>query len=642
MSNKIPLCLTFDASFAMSAGTCITSILENKHKKTQLDVFLLHSSVPQSMLSSIVDLEKHYSGCNINPIDMGNLYHELPGNQRWKAAAFYRFAIPNLLKDYDKAIYLDTDILCFGDLAEYYAQDINNYYLGGVRSAFNFNIALGIRPRFGREFISHVINSGSLLLNLTNMRRDRITEQLVQTTLEERDSELYYFDTPGGRSSYFGDQCIFNLVCQGNIKYLPLKFNTFLQQDGNIRKYVLPYLFSPEEIETAYSKPYLVHFLTPQKPWEKIVPSCWNEKTIKYKRKWDEIQSLFNKYSSKSLQNLPKNLLLDSAFHVKPMLNDNTRAIRPTLSERELKLFDLSVLNNKGGSFKEYILENPMKPIIAKLLKELDEESIKVINRKIYDFCNWPDRSTTNHIKGLGLKSFLSDEEINLYNRFHEHLPALREEFPFVAHRTYCPDIFTYHHGLTLLPSNVLHYIRLKDFFDVGAFAGESSSVFKEYEPKHLHLFEASKKKLHEIKDNMRLNRIGTDMYSIYPVLAGNDQGIVQLEDKEAVIAGKVENFKCIMVTLDAFTTNFPKLSLGVLKIAIEGAEFDTVLGGIGLIQKHRPILLIAIYHNPLQFFELKPYLFDMLPDYTFIIRDLSFIEIHRGTTLIGFPNESI
>jgi hypothetical protein len=91
--------------------------------------------------------------------------------------------------------------------------------------------------------------------------------------------------------------------------------------------------------------------------------------------------------------------------------------------------------------------------------------------------------------------------------------------------------------------------------------------------------------------------------------------------------------------TLDNLTKNIP--DVGLLKMDIEGAEYDVILGAIETIRRCLPVMLISIYHTPKEFFELKP-LIDKISQgrYSFLVRQLKFTgqDVGGETELICIP----
>lgn len=65
-------------------------------------------------------------------------------------------------------------------------------------------------------------------------------------------------------------------------------------------------------------------------------------------------------------------------------------------------------------------------------------------------------------------------------------------------------------------------------------------------------------------------------------------------------------------------------LEIGLIKMDIEGAEIKALLGAKETIYLHRPILIIAIYHNAEQFFDTKELIESWDLGYKFFIAKLS------------------
>ena len=94
---------------------------------------------------------------------------------------------------------------------------------------------------------------------------------------------------------------------------------------------------------------------------------------------------------------------------------------------------------------------------------------------------------------------------------------------------------------------------------------------------------------------------------------------------------------KVDLVTIDSFVAKHcltPKL----LKMDVEGEEINTIHGARNTIHQFKPIISAAIYHNPQQFFELKPLLESWGLNYTFIIRSLRPRVIPMEMTLLAYP----
>lgn len=61
--------------------------------------------------------------------------------------------------------------------------------------------------------------------------------------------------------------------------------------------------------------------------------------------------------------------------------------------------------------------------------------------------------------------------------------------------------------------------------------------------------------------------------------------------------------------------------SIGLIKLDTEGMETQIIKGAEVVIARDRPVLAIAIYHRPEDFFELKDKIKALNPAYRFMIR---------------------
>ena len=77
---------------------------------------------------------------------------------------------------------------------------------------------------------------------------------------------------------------------------------------------------------------------------------------------------------------------------------------------------------------------------------------------------------------------------------------------------------------------------------------------------------------------------------------------------------------KIDVISIDEFVEK-QQLEVGLIKLDIEGAEYDTILGAKETIMKQKPLLIISIYHTFKDFFEIKPLIESWGIGYKFEIR---------------------
>jgi len=134
------------------------------------------------------------------------------------------------------------------------------------------------------------------------------------------------------------------------------------------------------------------------------------------------------------------------------------------------------------------------------------------------------------------------------------------------------------------------------------------------------------------------------------PMALGAERGRTQLHcfDPEAVelgasVASDVpssvlpQSYGIDVVDLDSFVRE-RGLQPGLIKLDVEGAEYDTIHGAEATIREFSPVLIVSIYHDPRDFFEIRPLIDRIRPGYHFEIRRCGFVNPVTDVVLVGYP----
>ena len=148
-----------------------------------------------------------------------------------------------------------------------------------------------------------------------------------------------------------------------------------------------------------------------------------------------------------------------------------------------------------------------------------------------------------------------------------------------------------------------------KDIIDAGACLGDSALILSEYTNKNVYAFEPLLSNYNLLLKTIELN----NRKNIIPVNLG-------LGDKEsraymtyypenigaAGVSQETTANEASIVTLDDYVEKHD-INVGLIKADIEGFEQNMLKGARKTIEKFKPVLLICIYHNPDDFFNIKP-----------------------------------
>jgi FkbM family methyltransferase len=86
------------------------------------------------------------------------------------------------------------------------------------------------------------------------------------------------------------------------------------------------------------------------------------------------------------------------------------------------------------------------------------------------------------------------------------------------------------------------------------------------------------------------------------------------------VVDNNKNSVTCHMTTIDNIVSQYNIKKVDMIKLDVEGSEEKSLLGGIKTIVKHRPKLLISLYHKHNDIFELPLFINKLDLDYTFYL----------------------
>ncbi|HET7897227.1 MAG TPA: glycosyltransferase, partial [Flavisolibacter sp.] len=143
-------------------------------------------------------------------------------------------------------LYLDTDMVVNGSIAELYATKMNHYPAAAVAEVN----ATENRPDLGIDENGTYFNAGVLLMNLPEWRKQQVSEKALQ----------FIYDYP--EKIVFVDQDALNVVLKNN--YLPLegKYNVVFHD--------VPRHLSNRAYRRFASNKVIVHYTNADKPWNPL------------------------------------------------------------------------------------------------------------------------------------------------------------------------------------------------------------------------------------------------------------------------------------------------------------------------------------------------------------------------------------
>ena len=199
-----------DNAYVFPTIVAMISLVENAGKKTFYHIYIMFGSgFKNKYKRALLSVQKsHKNNCKIIFINMEDKFKNADINNKITTSTYYRLALPNLLPDVNRIIWMDGDTAVFEDLTELITIDMNNYIMGFLDSMPDAIESFGVKN-------ATVLCAGVLLLDLDALRKNNIQEKMYK----------FINDNLGKLEQH--DQTVINVVCQNNIGILPPKFGIF-------------------------------------------------------------------------------------------------------------------------------------------------------------------------------------------------------------------------------------------------------------------------------------------------------------------------------------------------------------------------------------------------------------------------------
>jgi lipopolysaccharide biosynthesis glycosyltransferase len=157
----------------------LTSLYMHNFRRP-IDVTVVLRTVDENAERLIRDSAARFNR-NVEIIDLKNIDLSYLPEYSQPVSTYYRLLLPSLLKNRNRTIYLDSDLVVEIDLSELFDADLNGHPLGGVpdREA----IQQGLQAHINRPG-DFYINAGVLVMDLHQWREQNIAEQCMQWLTE--------------------------------------------------------------------------------------------------------------------------------------------------------------------------------------------------------------------------------------------------------------------------------------------------------------------------------------------------------------------------------------------------------------------------------------------------------------------------
>lgn len=213
----IPIFFAVDNEYIPFLAVTLQSIVEHSTEENYYVIKILCTNISEGNKEKINKYTK--DNISIEFVDL-NYYIEKIKNKLYtrdyfSMTTYFRLFISNLYPQYNKAIYLDSDIVLLTDVAELYKEDIGDNLVGAVRDDIiqqNEVFQEYVEKVVGVSSYKNYFNAGMLIMNLDELRKNKFQEKF-----------LYLLENV--KYSVVQDQDYLNRICKGRVKLLDASWN---------------------------------------------------------------------------------------------------------------------------------------------------------------------------------------------------------------------------------------------------------------------------------------------------------------------------------------------------------------------------------------------------------------------------------
>lgn len=341
---EIPIFFACDEDFVKYTMVSMKSIMENADRSRKYHIYILHMGITEATQAKVLAMaDEEFAIDFVDVTDkMKSIADKLPIRDYYSNTTYFRLFIPDMFPQYRKALYIDSDTIVVGNIAELYDHKLGKLYAGVCpdRVVAQTDIlgdyvekVLGVKR-------TRYFNAGVMLMNCSQFRENHLLDEFLEML------HVYLFVVAQ-------DQDYLNLICKNQVLYMEPKWNA----------QVFGELACPEE-EVG-----LFHFNMAAKPWHyedcRLAEYFW--KYAKMTVDYDAIKEGLANYTDEQRHNdsvSGEKLIRLAVSEINREDNYLRKMEKAGKSENKLALLAHIEELEREGRFSEDAEENPPAPVL--------------------------------------------------------------------------------------------------------------------------------------------------------------------------------------------------------------------------------------------------------------------------------------
>ena len=355
--KKVPVFYACDDNFVKYTMVSLHSMMENASKDRQYEIHILHTDISERMQKLLKEMSNENFTVQFDNVTdyLKSIRNKLPLWDYYSKTTYFRLFIAEMFPEYEKAIYIDSDTIVLGDVAELYDYELGDSYVGAC------NEQVMIQEDVYGTYVEQVVgvernnyfNAGMIVINCEQFRKNHVLEQFMELL------QMYNFVVTQ-------DEDYLNLICHNKVCWLPQKWNVE----------VFGTLACPE------NEICVLHYIMVSKPWHyrdcRMQDYFW--RYAKETPVYDEIMEVLDSYTDEERKRDAESCdrLLQTAKDETANENNYMNLVRAgKLKSRDrLEVLEKIARYEREGRFSEDVEEDPPT-------RELKPNEIDYLRKKL-------------------------------------------------------------------------------------------------------------------------------------------------------------------------------------------------------------------------------------------------------------------
>lgn len=244
-TERIPVFFTIDDNYAPILGAALKSLTANASRDRKYIINIIHDGLSEKNEARLAAMSDDTFDIRTVPMSIKDtgISDRKENHLRcdyFTMTIFYRLFIPEMFPQYDKGIYLDSDIIIPGDISQLYDIALEGNLIGACpdRSVTDIPELVSWIENGTGVRRDRYVNSGVLLMDMKKLRENRFLEHFLKLL------NTWHFE------SIAPDQDYINAICEGRIRFLGEEWDVM-----------------PNQGRPLFMSPKIIHYNLFEKPW---------------------------------------------------------------------------------------------------------------------------------------------------------------------------------------------------------------------------------------------------------------------------------------------------------------------------------------------------------------------------------------